>query len=84
MATIETLDEPIKVRADFTGGIITPLAFKRKGQTLTVDAVNARWEERRSHVKIYFFSVEAAGNVYELHLDSGCMGWRLDRVCLDG
>ncbi len=81
---VETLNEPVKVRADFNGGIITPLAFKRNGQVLRIHKVNARWEERQGHVKRYFFSVEAQGNVYELHLDSSSMAWRLDRVCLDG
>ena len=76
---VETLNEPVKVRADFNGGIITPLAFKRNGQALRIHKVNARWEERQGHVKRYFFSVEAQGNVYELHLDTRTMATKCDQ-----
>ena len=81
---IEALNETIKVRADFTGGEITPLAFKRSGRTFRVNRVNARWEDREGTFKRYYFSVEAEGNVYELHLDSRDMSWRLDRVVMEG
>ncbi len=81
---VERLDEPIKVRADFTGGIVTPLAFKRRGEVFRVSRVNARWTDAEGECKRYFFSVEAKGDIFELHLDSRNMCWRLDRVCLDG
>ena len=81
---VEELHEPIRVRADFAAGAITPLAFKRGSRVLRVTRLNARWEDRSGAFKRYHFSVEAAGNVFELHLDSGDMSWRLDRVCLEG
>jgi len=81
---VEELHEPIRVRADFAAGAITPLAFKRDTQVLHVTKVHARWEDRSGTFKRYHFSVEAAGNVFELHLDSSDMSWRLDRVCLEG
>jgi len=81
---VETLDEPIKVRADFSGGVITPLAFKRKGEVFRIRRVNARWTDSEGKFKRHFFSIEARGDTFELHLDSGDMCWRLDRVCLDG
>lgn len=81
---IETLDEPIKVRADFKQGVIQPLAFKRNGRVWRIQKINARWEDRRQRLKRYFFSVEAEGNIFEIHLESSDMSWRLDRVYLDG
>jgi len=81
---VEELDEPIRVRADFSAGSVTPRAFKRGTQVLHVTKVNARWEDREGRFKRYHFSVEAAGNLFELHLDSRDMSWRLDRVCLEG
>lgn len=81
---VETLDEVIKVRADFTGGQVTPLLFKREGRVFRVRKVCARWEDRQRESRRCFFSVEAEGNIYEIHLDTGTMAWRLDRVCLNG
>ncbi len=81
---IEVLDEAIKVRADFTAGLIRPLAFKRNGRIWRIGKVNAHWEDRRERFNRYFFSVEAEGNIFEIHLDSRDMSWRLDRVYLDG
>ena len=81
---VEDLKEPISVRADFSGGVVTPRAFKMGAQTHAITKVNARWEDRKMRAKRYHFSVEAAGNIYELHLDSRDMSWQLDRVCLEG
>ena len=63
---------------------MTPLLFKRDGQTFRVKKVNARWEDNQRESRRYFFSVKAEGNVYEMHLDVMTMAWRLDRVCLNG
>ncbi len=84
MTVIETLDEPIKVRADFTRGLIRPLAFKRNGQVWHIQKVNARWEDRQGRSKRYFFSVEAEGNIFRIHLDGRDMSWHLDSVYLEG
>jgi hypothetical protein len=81
---VENLNESIRVRADFSGGAITPRVFRRGTQVLCITRVNARWEDRPDAFKRYHFSVEAGGNVFELHLDSRDMSWRLDRVCLEG
>ena len=81
---VEEIDEPIRVRADFAGGAVTPRAFRRGSQVLRVTRINAAWEDRSGTCKRYHFSVEADGHIYELHLDSRDMSWRLDRVCLEG
>ena len=81
---VETLNEPAKVRADFRGGVITPLAFKRKGKTYRVKRVHARWDERRGRLRQYFFSVETDEAIFELRLNGDDMTWRIERVYLDG
>jgi len=81
---VEEINEVVRVRADFAAEAITPRAFRRGGRVYTVAKVNARWEDRTGDFKRYYFSVEAAGNVFELHLDSRDMLWHLDRVCLEG
>ena len=81
---IEEINEVVRVRADFGAEAITPRAFRRGAKVFSVAKVNARWEDRTGAFKRYHFSVEADGNVYELHLDSRDMSWHLDRVCLEG
>ncbi len=81
---IEEINEVVRVRADFAAEAITPRAFRRGTKVYAVTKVNARWEDRTGAFKRYHFSVEAAGNVFELHLDSRDMSWHLDRVCLEG
>ena len=81
---VEELDEPIRVRADFSAGAVTPKAFRRGTQLFHVEHIHARWEDRLDAAKRYHFSIESGGNLFEIHLDSRDMSWRLDRVCLEG
>jgi hypothetical protein len=82
--TVEELNERVRVRADFSADGVTPRAFKRRGRVFRIERVNARWEDHTLNARRFHFSVEAEGNVYELHLDSRDMGWTLDRVILEG
>ena len=82
---MERIDEAIKVRADFQGGTITPLLFKRGTQDHRVVTINARWEDREGAQKIHFFSVTVtSGDVYQLRLDGIDMVWTLESVMMDG
>ena len=56
---VERIDETVKVRADFQGGGITPLLFRRGSQDYRVSTVNARWEDREGMQKLLYFSVTA-------------------------
>ncbi len=81
---IERLDEPVKVRADFQGGVIQPLLFRRGAVSHRVVAVNARWEDREGQQKIHYFSVSvASGDVYQLHFRAGDLLWYLDSVMME-
>ena len=82
---VERVDEAVKVRADFQGGIITPCRFRLRRQDVQVARVNARWEDREGQDKIYYFSItSSSGDTYELHLASRNMIWYVDRVFMDG
>jgi len=84
MTQVEWLHEAIVVRADFRGGTIVPLLFRRQQQTFRIDRVNAAWQQRETDCRRYCFSVQVNGDIFELHLDGRDMQWWLERVCLEG
>ncbi len=89
---VEELDEVVSVRADFSGGEITPRAFKRNGKTYRVSAVNTRWVDREgghprnglARQASYHFSVQAGADTCFLSFHTGDMLWRLEQVILPG
>ncbi|MFH1143872.1 MAG: hypothetical protein V1774_04940 [Candidatus Eisenbacteria bacterium] len=81
----ETLNEAIPVRADFRGGEITPLAFKRGQQRIRVARVNTRWMDREGRRALHFFSITAeSGDVYQLCFDAGDLIWKAECVMYEG
>lgn len=80
----EELHEPVKVRADFSGGTATPLAFKRSNRTYRIERVNSRWVSGPPGARVRHFSVEAEGATYELSLRTQDMAWVLETVTLEG
>lgn len=81
----EAIDEAVPVRADFRGGVITPLVFRLRGRDHRVTGVNARWVDRSGrHPRFYFSVCVASGDVYQLQLHSGDLVWWLDSVTLEG
>jgi hypothetical protein len=82
---IERIDEAVAVRADFQGGVVTPVAFRRRGREHRVARFNARWLDRAGRHPSHYFSVtDAHGDVYQLQLQTADMVWRLDSVTLEG
>lgn len=81
----EPIDEAVKVRADFLGGMITPLVFRRGSEVKKVRAVNTRWQDARGRHRLCYFSVTAdSGDVYQLCFDTGDLTWRLEYVMFEG
>jgi len=81
----EAIDEAVSVRADFRGGIATPVAFHRGGREHRVSAVNSRWVDRSGrHPRFYFAVTVESGDVYQLQLDAAGLVWWLDWVALEG
>jgi hypothetical protein len=81
---VEELDEIVSVRADFSGGEITPRIFKRNGRAYRIAAVNARWGDREGARPVHHFSVQVDGDTYFLSFHTGDMLWRLSKVILPG
>jgi hypothetical protein len=80
----EAIDEAVAVRADFSGGTVTPLAFRRRGREHRVARVNTRWIDRMGKHPRFFFSItDESGDVYQLQLQSGDLLWWLDSVTLE-
>ena len=82
---LEPIDEAVAVRADFRGGVVTPLSFRRNGRDHRVVNVNARWLDRAAKHPHFYFSVTVeSGDVYQLQLSGADLVWRLDSVTLEG
>ena len=82
---IEPLFEAVAVRADFHGGVVTPVAFRRQAREHRVTRVNARWLDRAGRHPSHHFSItDEHGDVYQLQLQTADMVWRLDSVALEG
>ncbi|MFC1587961.1 hypothetical protein ACFL54_06610 [Planctomycetota bacterium] len=72
----DILDEPIKVRLDMSPGKIRPLKFKRNGQIFKIKKLNSTWIDTSGRDKVYYFSVEAEGDIYQLKwLKEDCTWW---------
>jgi hypothetical protein len=82
---VEELHEPVKVRADFQGGKIRPLLFRRGEKIFSVRRVNTSWEDREGTHKNFYFAVSVGTpEVYQLCLKSGDMVWYLESVMMEG
>ena len=81
----EPIDEAVAMRADFQGGLVSPVVFRRRGREHRVARVNARWLDRAGRHPSHHFSVtDQHGDVYQLRLQTADMVWWLDSVTLEG
>lgn len=81
----EAIDEAVAVRADFKGGTVTPVVFRRGASEHRVVHVNSRWIDRAGrHPRFYFSVTVQSGDVYQLNLHGSDLVWWLDSVTLEG
>lgn len=81
----ERLDETVKVRADFAGGTILPVAFRRGELQVRIKSINTRWQDARGQSRRCYFAVTAdSGDVYQLCFDTADLSWKLEYVMYDG
>ena len=81
---IEDLDEVVSVRADFSGGEITPRVFRRGSRTYRVSEVNGHWCDHEGRHPTHHFSVQTETGTCFLSFDAGEMLWRIEKVVLPG
>jgi hypothetical protein len=91
---VERLHERVAVRADFRGGVITPVLVARaSGERMKVEGVAGRWVDRsrgnaagagRGGAPCYHFTIRMAGATYEIAFDAAVPEWWLERVMLEG
>jgi hypothetical protein len=82
---LERIDRAAAVRADFQGGVVTPIAFRLDGREQRIARVNARWTDRAGRHPSFFFSVTVeSGDVYQLQVQGSDLVWRVDSVSLEG
>ena len=80
----ESIDEAVAVRADFSGGTVTPVAFRRRGREHRIRRVNTRWVDRAGkHPRFYFSVTDENDDVYQLQLQAGDLVWWLDTVTME-
>ena len=81
----ERIDEAVKVRADFQGGVISPVLFRRGNRRIAVRAVNTRWQDSHGrHRRCYFTVTADTGDVYQLCFDTADLGWRCESIMFEG
>jgi len=81
---ITALNEPVEVRADFRGGAAHPRLFRRKNEVYKVNRINAVWKDTEGQFRIYFYSVESGGSIYQLRWRTQDNLWFIDHVIVEG
>jgi hypothetical protein len=81
----ELLDQAVAVRADFQGGVVSPVAFRRGTREHRVARVNTRWVDRAGrHPRFHFSVTDESGDVYQLQLSGADLVWWLESVSVEG
>jgi hypothetical protein len=81
---IETIGEPIRVLAAFSGGSIQPLRFRWGGRAYRIDAINGQWVDRQGDNYSLHYSVQVGEETYYLHFASSEVQWWLDELIVAG
>ncbi len=77
---VESIDETIRVLADFSAGQVRPLRFRWGQRTYPVSAVNGQWVDRQGDHPAMHFSVQADGQTWYLRYDTAGCQWWLDQL----
>jgi hypothetical protein len=77
---IEKIHEPIRVLADCHAGELRPLRFRWSGRNYRIESINARWIDRRPDGYALHYSLQAAGQAWQVHFDSKEMQWWVDET----
>ncbi len=81
---MEEILEQVRVGAVFGNGSIKPRWFIWKERKYPVDSVSYTWHDRSGEEPVYYFSVVAGADLYELSFYTKKMKWILNKVYVEG
>ncbi|MBN1444937.1 MAG: hypothetical protein JW957_02370 [Candidatus Omnitrophica bacterium] len=80
----EEILEDVEVGAVFGRSGVRPGWFVWNGRRYPVEKVNYVWHDKNGEEVIYYFSVAAGANMYELSFYTGKLKWMLERIYVEG
>lgn len=78
----ERIGDKIEAKAFFKSGKISPLSFIWQNWEYKVERVNFSWIKREGYIIYHYFSVNVAGNIYELCFKKDDLSWYLSKIHL--
>ena len=80
----EAIQQAVAVRADFQGGVVTPVSFRHAGRERRSDPAGDQFHARAGrHPRFHFSVTVESGDVCELQLAAADLGWWLDSITLE-
>ncbi len=76
----EALNERIEVLAQFKHAKIFPKSFTWNNKEYPIQAITYNWQERVGQALINYFSVNCAGQLYQLSFDNSTFRWQIDKL----
>jgi hypothetical protein len=81
---IESIEEPIEVLAQFSGGHLTPFRFRWNRSVFKIAKVTGRWEDREGQYRRCHFAVLTEANDYfELRFQLQDFAWILSKTAIE-
>ena len=76
----EVLDERIDVLALFKHAKIYPKSFTWNNKEYQIEKVTYNWQERIGQALINYFSVNCAGQMYQISFNNSTFRWQVDKL----
>ncbi|HNS33479.1 MAG TPA: hypothetical protein PKN36_11005 [bacterium] len=81
---MEDILEQVEVGAVFGKNRIKPRWFIWKNRKYPVEKISYIWHDTNGDELVYYFSVVASANLYELSFYTRKLKWMLDRIYVEG
>lgn len=76
----EALDERIEVLANFKNAKIFPKSFVWHDKEYKIEQITYNWQERIGQALINYFSVNCAGQLYQISFNNLTFRWQIDKI----
>lgn len=76
----EALDERIEVLALFKNAKIFPKSFTWNNKEYSIDKITYNWQERIGSALVNYFSVNCAGQMYQISFNNSTFRWQIDKL----